>query len=91
MFPATPTDAKGMLNLALAGTDPVVFFESQKLYGMGEEFEKAGVPEGYYETPEGEPAVKIEGKDVTIITLGATLYEGVKAVNQLKREIWSFC
>ena len=35
MFPATPYDAKGMLNLALSGTDPVIFFESQKLYGIG--------------------------------------------------------
>ena len=34
-FPTTPTDAKGMLNLALAGTDPVVFLESQKLYFKG--------------------------------------------------------
>ena len=58
MFPSTPADAKGMLNLALQSTDPVIFFESQKLYGVGEEFEKDGVPEGYYETPLGEPAVK---------------------------------
>ena len=33
-FPVTPYDAKGMMNAALAGTDPVVFFESQKLYEM---------------------------------------------------------
>ncbi|MCK5198749.1 MAG: dehydrogenase, partial [Spirochaetales bacterium] len=39
MYPTTPYDAKGMLNLALTGTDPVVFFESQKLYGIGEMFE----------------------------------------------------
>ena len=43
-FPTTPTDAKGMLNLALAGTDPVVFLESQKLYDKGEDFEPGGVP-----------------------------------------------
>ena len=82
-FPATPTDAKGMLNLALAGTDPVVFLESQKLYGIGEEFEAEGVPEGYYETPEGVPAVRKEGKDLTIITIGATLYTAMKAADQL--------
>jgi 2-oxoisovalerate dehydrogenase E1 component len=84
MFPATPHDAKGMLNLALAGTDPVVFFESQKLYGVGEEYEKGGVPEGYYETPEGEPVVRRQGTDLTIITVGATLYEGIKAADLLK-------
>ena len=86
MFPATPYDAKGMLNLALAGTDPVVFFESQKLYGLGEEFETAGVPEGYYEIPEGEPRIKREGGDLTLITLGATLYEGLKAADMLKEQ-----
>ena len=73
-FPATPYDAKGMLNLALRGTDPVVFFESQLLYDMGEQFETGGVPAGYYEVPEGEPAVRRRGKDLTIATLGATLY-----------------
>ncbi|MDR0388448.1 MAG: dehydrogenase, partial [Spirochaetaceae bacterium] len=51
MFPVTPYDAKGMLNLALSGTDPVIFFESQLLYDRGEQFEKGGVPEGYYEIP----------------------------------------
>ncbi len=56
MFPATPYDAKGMLNLALRGTDPVVFFESQRIYDVGELFVPGGVPTGYYEVPEGEPA-----------------------------------
>jgi 2-oxoisovalerate dehydrogenase E1 component len=86
MFPATPYDAKGMLNLALRGTDPVVFFESQKLYGIGEEFEKDGVPEGYYEIPEGEPAVRREGKDITIITIGATLYTAMDAAKILEEQ-----
>jgi 2-oxoisovalerate dehydrogenase E1 component len=85
-YPATPHDAKGMLNLALNGTDPVIFFESQKTYGVGEQFEKSGVPEGYYETPEGEPAVRIPGKDVTIVTVGPVLYSGVKAVEELKEK-----
>ncbi len=83
-FPATPTDAKGMLNLALRGTDPVVFFESQGLYDMGEIFEKSGVPEGFYETPEGEPAVRKTGKDLTIVTLGATLYKAMDAAKILQ-------
>ncbi len=82
-FPATPTDAKGMLNLALRGTDPVVFLESQLLYDKGEEFEEGGVPEGYYETPEGEPAIRREGADVTIATVGATLYRAMEAAEKL--------
>jgi len=84
-FPATPTDAKGMLNLALSGTDPVVFLESQKLYGVGEQFEENGVPEGYYETPEGIPAIRRRGRDITIITLGATLYTAVLAAEELEK------
>ncbi|MDR2403888.1 MAG: dehydrogenase [Spirochaetaceae bacterium] len=83
-FPATPYDAKGMLNLALRGTDPVIFFESQLLYDMSEQFEKGGVPEGYYEIPEGEPVVRRQGKDLTIVTLGATLYKAMEAAKKLQ-------
>ena len=85
-FPATPTDAKGMLNLALSGTDPVIFLESQLLYDMGEQFTEGGVPEGYYETPEGEPAIRREGSDITIATLGATLYRALKAADILQEK-----
>ena len=85
-FPATPYDAKGMLNLALRGTDPVVFFESQLLYDVGEQFEKGGVPEGYYEVPEGRPAVRRQGRDLTIATLGATLYRALEAAKILEGE-----
>ncbi len=86
MFPATPYDAKGMLNLALRGTDPVVFLESQKIYGQAEIFEKDGVPEGYYEVPEGEPAVRREGNDLTIISIGATLYPAMDAAAVLEEK-----
>ncbi len=84
MFPATPYDAKGMLNLALRGSDPVVFFESQRLYDIGEYFVEGGVPEEYYEVPEGEPSVKREGSDVTIVTIGATLYRALEAADELQ-------
>jgi 2-oxoisovalerate dehydrogenase E1 component len=84
MFPATPYDAKGMLNLALRGSDPVVFFESQRLYDIGELFHEGGVPEGYYEVEEGEPDVKRQGTDLTILSIGATLYRAVEAADELK-------
>ncbi len=84
MFPATPYDAKGMMNLALRGTDPVVFFESQRLYDIGEMFVKEGIPEGYYEIPEGEPVIRREGSDITIITIGATLYRAIEAAEALE-------
>jgi 2-oxoisovalerate dehydrogenase E1 component len=86
MYPATPYDAKGMLNYALRGTDPVVYFESQKLYGFGEMFEKEGVPAGYYEIPEGEPAVRRLGKDITIISLGPSLYTAVDTADRLAKD-----
>ena len=84
MFPATPYDAKGMLNLALRGSDPVIFFESQRLYDIGEQFEAGGVPAGYYEVPEGEPSIKRSGSDLTIMTIGATLYPALEAAKLLE-------
>ena len=68
VFPVTPYDAKGLMNSALQGTDPVIFFESQRLYGIG------------------EPDVKRAGKDVTFLTIGATLYRALKAADMLKEK-----
>ena len=62
VYPVTPYDAKGMMNAALAGTDPVIFFESQKVYDFGEMFVEQGVPEGYYEIELGEPSIKRQGE-----------------------------
>ena len=45
VFPVTPYDAKGLMNSSLQGTDPVVFFESQRTYDIGEWFHEEGVPE----------------------------------------------
>ena len=83
VYPVTPYDAKGMMNAALAGTDPVVFFESQKIYDCGEMFVAEGVPEGYYEIDLAEPSLKRAGKDLTIITFGPTLYKAVEAADEL--------
>jgi len=85
VFPATPYDAKGLMNTALQGTDPVIFFESQRLYDIGEMFHEAGVPEGYYEIPFGEPDIKRAGDDITILTIGATLYPAIKAAETLQQ------
>ncbi|MFB6343017.1 thiamine pyrophosphate-dependent enzyme [Saccharicrinis sp. FJH62] len=85
-FPATPYDAKGLMNASLQGTDPVVFFESQRIYDIGEQFHKEGVPEGYYEIPFGEPDVKREGSDITILSVGATLYRVLEAADKLESE-----
>ena len=84
MFPATAYDAKGMLNLALRGTDPVVFFESQRLYSEPETIVAGGVPLEYYEVSLGEPAVRRTGTDLTIITVGATLYVALQTAARLE-------
>lgn len=86
VFPATPYDAKGLMNSALAGTDPVVFFESQRIYDIGEQFHEGGVPEGYYEVAIGEPDVKKTGKDLTILSVGATLYRALDAAKILEEK-----
>jgi len=86
VFPATPYDAKGLMNSALQGTDPVIFFESQRLYDTGEMFHLTGVPEEYYEIPLGEPDIKRTGDDLTILTIGATLYPAIKAADILSND-----
>jgi 2-oxoisovalerate dehydrogenase E1 component len=84
VYPVTPYDAKGMMNAALAGTDPVVFFESQKLYDYGERFVEEGVPEGYYEVELGEPSIKRKGKDLTMVTFGPALYTALTVAEDLQ-------
>ena len=83
MFPATAYDAKGMLNLALRGTDPVVFFESQRLYPEPETLVEGGVPTEYYEVEMGEPALRRRGGELTIVTVGAVLYRALEAADEL--------
>jgi 2-oxoisovalerate dehydrogenase E1 component len=86
VFPATPYDAKGLMNSALQGTDPVIFFESQRIYDIGEMFHSEGVPQGYYEIPIGEPDIKRKGEDITILSIGATLYPVLKTADILKEK-----
>lgn len=86
VFPTTPYDAKGLMNDALSGTDPVIFFESQRIYDIGEQFHEGGVPEGYYEVKIGEPDIKRVGKDVTILAIGATVYRALEAAETLQNK-----
>jgi len=83
VFPVTPYDAKGLMTTALNGTDPVIFFESQRLYDVAEQFHEGGVPVGSYEIAIGEPDVKRIGRDITILTIGATLYRALEAATLL--------
>lgn len=83
VYPNTPYDAKGLMNSALRGSDPVIFVESQKMYDKGEEFEES-VPEEYYEIEFGEPSIKRKGNDVTILTIGPTLYTALEAADKFE-------
>ena len=85
-FPATPWEAKGLMETALKGTDPVVFFESQRIYDVGEQFHEGGVPSERYEIEFGDVNKVRDGKDVTIITLGAALYRAVDAAKELSEK-----
>ena len=85
-FPATPWEAKGLLQSALTGTDPVIFFESQRIYDVGEEFHEGGVPEGRYEITIGDTNLVRNGKDITILTVGAALYRAMDAAKELSEK-----
>ncbi|GMV99906.1 MAG: hypothetical protein AMXMBFR84_10450 [Candidatus Hydrogenedentota bacterium] len=86
VFPATPYSAKGLMASALMGNDPVVFFESQRLYDVTEQFHPQGVPSEYFSIPIGAPAVLREGTDLTILTFGATLYRAAEAADRFEKE-----
>ncbi len=85
-FPATPWEAKGLMASALNGTDPVVFFESQRLYDIGEQFHEGGVPKESYEIEIGDTNLVKQGNDITILTIGATLYRAMDAVKELEEK-----
>ena len=85
-FPATPYEAKGVMQAALNGTDPCIIFESQRIYDKGEEFHKGGVPVEEYEWKNGDVNKVREGKDLTIITIGATLYRAMDAAKELSEK-----
>ena len=90
-FPATPWEAKGLMQSALNGTDPVVFFASQRIYDMGERFHEGGVPVEPYEIEIGSVNKIRTGKDLTILTVGATLYRAIQAADILEKEYGMSC
>ena len=83
VYPATPFDAKGLMAAALASEDPVVVFESQRLYDRVEVFAEGGVPEADYALAFGVPAIRRPGGDLTILTIGPSLYPALQAAAEL--------
>ena len=81
VVPSTPYDAKGLLKSAIRDDDPVIFMESEQMYG-----DKGEVPEGEYTIPIGVADIKREGTDVTIVSFGKIIKEALKAAETLSGE-----
>lgn len=81
VVPSNPYDAKGLLKSAIRDNDPVIFMESEQMYG-----DKGEVPEGEYTLPLGVADVKREGKDVTIVSFGKIIKEAFAAADALAKE-----
>ena len=81
VVPSTPYDAKGLLKSAIRDDDPVIFMESEQMYG-----DKGEVPEGEYTIPLGVAEVKREGTDVTIVSFGKIIKEAYAAADSLEKE-----
>ncbi|MEY5132821.1 MAG: hypothetical protein RLZZ198_825 [Bacteroidota bacterium] len=79
--PSNPADAKGLLKAAIRDEDPVVFLESEKMYG-----DKGEVPEGEYIIPIGVADVKRKGTDVTIVSFGKIIKVAYEAAEELAKE-----
>ena len=81
IVPSNPYDAKGLLKSAIRDNDPVIFMESEQMYG-----DKGEVPEEEYLIPIGEAEIKVPGKDVTLVSFGKILKQAQIAVDKLKEE-----
>ena len=81
IVPSNPYDAKGLLKSAIRDDDPVIFMESEQMYG-----DKGEVPEGEYTIPIGIADIKREGSDVTIVSFGKIIKEAYKAADELDKE-----
>jgi pyruvate dehydrogenase E1 component beta subunit len=81
LTPSNPADAKGLLKAAIRDEDPVVFLESEKMYG-----DKGEVPEGEYIIPIGVADIKRKGTDVTIVSFGKIIKVAYEAAEILAKE-----
>lgn len=81
IVPSNPYDAKGLLKAAIRDDDPVIFMESEQMYG-----DKGEVPEEEYVIEIGKAEIKREGNDVTIVSFGKIIKEAYKAADELEKE-----
>jgi len=81
VVPSNPYDAKGLLKSAIRDNDPVIFMESEQMYG-----DKGEVPEEEYTLPIGVADIKREGTDVTIVSFGKIMKVALAAAEELAKE-----
>ena len=81
IVPSNPYDAKGLLKSAIRDNDPVIFMESEQMYG-----DKGEVPDGEYTLPIGVAEIKRKGKDVTIVSFGKIIKEAYTAADSLSKD-----
>ncbi len=81
IVPSNPYDAKGLLKAAIRDDDPVIFMESEQMYG-----DKGEVPDGEYILPIGVADIKREGSDVTIVSFGKIIKEAYAAAETLEKD-----
>ena len=81
IVPSNPYDAKGLLKSAIRDDDPVIFMESEQMYG-----DKGEVPEGEYTLPIGVADIKRKGNDVTIVSFGKIIKVALDAAETLSKE-----
>ena len=81
-MPATPYDAKGLLKSAIRNDDPVIFLEHKRTYRLV----RGEVPDDDYTLPIGKADVKVEGRDVSIVTYGLMVHHCIEAAQALQGE-----
>ena len=81
IVPSNPYDAKGLLKSAIRDDDPVIFMESEQMYG-----DKGEIPESEYTLPIGVADIKRKGKDATIVSFGKIIKEAYIAADKLADE-----
>lgn len=81
IHPSEPYDAKGLLKAAIRDDNPVIFLESEQMYGMKQE-----VPDEEYLLPIGKAEIKRAGTDVTVVADGKMYHVAKQAAEQLAKE-----
>lgn len=81
IVPSNPLDAKGLLKAAIRDDDPVIFMESEQMYG-----DKMEIPDDEYTIEIGKAEIKREGSDVTIVSFGKIIKRVYEAADALEKD-----